>query len=216
MYVFLDESGNLDFSPSGTRYFVLTAVSMKRPFPMNEALDSYKYDCLELGLELERFHCASDKAQVRGHVFDLIAQRLDGVRVDGLLVEKRKTGPALTAEHRFYPEMLGYLLKFVLSRPSHLAAEEIVIITDTIPLQKRRQAIEKAIKRALKEMLPQDARYRILHHDSRSHYGLQVADYCSWAIFRKHERTDRAYFDRIKQAVRSEFDIFRTGMTYYY
>ncbi len=56
IYVFLDESGNLDFTASGTRYFVMTSVSMERPFPMNDALDTYKYDCLELGLPQEYFH----------------------------------------------------------------------------------------------------------------------------------------------------------------
>lgn len=45
-YLFLDESGNLDFSDRGTRYFVLTSVSMVRPFRMYDALDAYKYDCL--------------------------------------------------------------------------------------------------------------------------------------------------------------------------
>lgn len=48
-YIFLDESGNLDFSASGTRYFVLTSVSMERPFSMYDALDGYRYDCIESG-----------------------------------------------------------------------------------------------------------------------------------------------------------------------
>lgn len=216
VYLFLDESGNLDFSARGTRYFVLTSVSTKRPFQINDALDSYKYDCIEYGLEEERFHCANDNAHVRNRVFDLIGHRLDDVDIDSLLVEKRKTSPALTAERRFYPEMLGHLLKNVLARPSHQEAEEIIIITDTIPLQKRRQSIEKAIKLTLAQMLPVSPKYRVLHHDSRSHYGLQIADYCCWAIFRKHEREESAYFDRISSAVRSEFEIFRTGTTCYY
>ena len=39
-YVFLDESGNFDFSASGTRYFVLTCVGVTRPFPAFESLDN--------------------------------------------------------------------------------------------------------------------------------------------------------------------------------
>ncbi len=42
IYIFLDESGNLDFSPKGTRWFVLTVVSMRRPFRMSGALDSVR------------------------------------------------------------------------------------------------------------------------------------------------------------------------------
>ena len=56
VYIFLDESGNFDFSPGGTRYFVLTSVSMERPFPVAAPLDDYKRDCLEYDLDLEYFH----------------------------------------------------------------------------------------------------------------------------------------------------------------
>jgi hypothetical protein len=39
-------------------------------------------------------------------------------------------------------------------------------------VQKKRKAVEKAIKTVLAVMLPAGMRYRILHHASRSHYGL--------------------------------------------
>ena len=112
--------------------------------------------------------------------------------------------------------MLGYLLKYVLKRRSHWQASETVVITDAIPLKKRRRAIEKAIKTTLGKMLHADSRYRIIHHDSGCHYGLQIADYCCWAVFRKHESGEPEYLDRIKSAVLSEFDIFSSGTTYYY
>ncbi len=216
VYVFLDESGNLDFSPGGTRYFVLTSVSMKRPFHMSSALESYKYDCIERGLEEERFHCAEDNGSVRHQVFDIIGSGLQGVEIHSLIVEKSKTGPALRSDNRFYPEMLGYLLRYVLNGSFHRQARETVVITDTIPLNRQRRAIEKAVKTTLGSMLPSGARYRIFHHDSRSHYGLQIADYCCWAIYRKWARGDDRHYATIANAVLSEFDIFRTGTTLYY
>ena len=206
----------MDFSSRGTRHFVLTSVSMTRPFQVTEALEAYKYDCLEYGLSQEYFHCADDNVHVRAKVFDIICAHLDGIEVNSLIVDKRKTSPALQSEHRFYPEMLGNLVKFVLSSPSHVEADEVIIITDTVPLHRRRQAIEKAIKGALARMVPSGTRYRVLHHDSRSHHGLQIADYCCWAIFRKHEKGDQVAFDRLRPAIRSEFDIFRRGTRYYY
>ena len=216
IFIFLDESGNLDFSPSGSRYFVLTCVTMRRPFEANAELDNYKYDCIEYGLERERFHCSEDNQHVRQRVFGIIGNHLGSMRIDSLIVEKSKTGPSLRAETQFYPRMLGYLLKYVLNRPSHAQAEETVIVTDTIPLKRRRRAIERAVKLTLSSMLPQRPKYRILHHDSRSHYGLQVADYCCWAIFRKHERKDITHYSEIESAVRSDFDIFQSGTTHYY
>ena len=215
-YLFLDESGNLDFSRSGTSYFVLTSVSMRRPFRLSELLEAYKYDCLEFGLNVEYFHCAQDNSHVRGRVFDLIAANLEDLRIDSLVVEKCKTNPKLREDRHFYPEMLGYLLKFMLPKEIDAGAREVVIITDAIPLRKKRQAIEKAIQQALAEMVPDHVKYRILHHASQSHYGLQVADYCCWAVFRKWQRRELKYYSRIKPAIRSEFDIFKSGDMPYY
>ena len=112
--------------------------------------------------------------------------------------------------------MLSHLLKYVLRSQLNVEAEEIIVITDNIPLRKKRKAIEKAVKLALARVRPPIRSYRIMHHDSRSHYGLQIADYCCWAVFRRYERGDTNYYDRIKSAVKSEFDIFRYGTTYYY
>ena len=215
-YIFLDEAGNFDFSPSGTRFFVLTSVSARRPFAAYGALDNFKHDCLEYGLDTEYFHCADDNLHVRGRVFGLIAEHLGNMCIDSLVVEKPKTGPALRADKRFYPEMLGYLLKFVLPRELARGAQEVIVITDRVPVQKKRQAVEKAIRQVLAKMLPAGMKYRILHHASRSHYGLQVADYCCWAVFRKWERGDTEHYERLKPALRSEFDIFESGMRRYY
>ncbi len=215
-YLFLDEGGNFDFSSTGTRYFVMSSVAMRRPFPAHGPLDGYKHDCLEYGLDTEYFHCADDNTHVRRKVFELIAGHLGSLRIDSLIVEKAKTGSALRADEAFYPKMLGYLLRYVVEREVINGVEELIVITDTIPVQKKRKAVEKAIKTVLADMLPAGIRYRILHHASRSHYGLQVADYCNWAVFRKWQSGETEFYDQIKPALRSEFDIFRTGVTYYY
>ena len=138
------------------------------------------------------------------------------MEIRSLIVEKNKTNPTPTIESRFYPRMLEYLLEYVLRNQSHENAHEVVIITDTLPLKRQRQAIEKAIKVSISAMLPDRLKYRIVHHDSRSHHGLQVADYCCWAIFRRWESGDDTCYSHITSAVYSEFDIFQTGTTHYY
>lgn len=75
-YIFLDESGDLGFNPKGSRYFVLTGVCTQRPFMWRDALDDYKYDLIEFGLNYEQFHCAEDNSYVRNRVFNIIHQHL--------------------------------------------------------------------------------------------------------------------------------------------
>ena len=66
-YIFLDEGGNLDFSSSGTKYFIiLTSVSAHRPFTAFQALGSYKFDLIEYGLNFVFFHCTEDNRHIGG------------------------------------------------------------------------------------------------------------------------------------------------------
>ena len=208
-YIFIDEAGNLDFSADGSRYFVLAGVSMRRPFRLFKPLDEYKYDCIEYGLDNEYFHCTDDNKHVRGKVFDIIGAHLDGICIDCLAVEKAETDPALWEDKRFYPAMLGDLLKLMLSEEFSTDTDELIVITDTIPVNKKRKAVEKSIRLAFAKMLPSGMKHRILHHSSRSHYGLQVADYCCWAVYRGFQTGETTWFNRIRPAMRNKLGIFR-------
>ena len=216
LYIFLDEAGNLDFSKTGTRYFLIGAITKERPFNAYKELTELKYDLTELGTELEYFHASENAQPVRSRVFDVIRRNLDGVRIDALVVDKRKTGPALQIEEKFYVRMLGYLLKYILDQHDLSQFKEVLVFTDSIPIQKKRATIEKAIKTTLAGLLPPTARYRLLHHGSKSNLDLQIADYCTWAIYRKWNSADPRSYQHIQAAVTSEFDIFRLGTTLYY
>ena len=216
LYVFLDEAGNFDFSKTGTPYFLLGCITKERPFAAGHELSELKYDLVEKGIGIEYFHAAEDQQTTRNEVFDIIRKNLAGVCYDSVIVEKKKTGPSLQAPEKFYPKMLGYLLRHVLKQHTLSDFEEVVVFTDRIPVQKKKRAIEKAIKETLAKMLPKSARYRIYHHDSKSNFDPQIADYFNWATYRKWSLGDPRSFNLIQSVVRSEFDIFRTGMTHYY
>ena len=216
LYIFLDEAGNLDFSPTGTRFFLFGAVTKERPFHAYKELTDLKYDLAERGIDLDYFHASENAQPVRSRVFEIIRRNLEGVRVDALIVEKRKTGPALQVEEQFYPRMLGYLLKYILGQHDLSLYKEVIVFTDRIPIHKKRDAIEKAIKVTLAKLLPTTMTYRVLHHESKSNLDLQIADYCTWAIYRKWNAADPRSYQHIQSAVKSEFEIFCTGTTHYY
>jgi len=69
LYLYLDEDGNYNFNESGSSYFIMTCVEMRRPFSeVHARLLDIKYDCIEIGLDLDRFH-ASDDQQKPAMVF---------------------------------------------------------------------------------------------------------------------------------------------------
>lgn len=111
-----------------------------------------------------------------------------------------------------YSMILNNLLRYVFLRGDWANAREIIAISDILP-----KSVEKAaFQNTLFGLLPGGVKGRILHHVSYSHYGLQLVDYCSWAIFRKWEREDKKYYDLIQPALQSEFDFFRRGKTIFY
>ncbi len=216
LYIFIDEGGNLDFSSGGTSHFTLSCVTRERPFGDYSEFISLKYDLVEQGNNIEYFHASEDNQKVRDKVFGIISRNLQGMRIDSVIVEKRKTHPTVRQIDEFYPRMLGYLLRYVLTQTAVSEYSEVIVFTDRIPVKGKRNAVEKAVKMTLSRMLPKTAKYRLLHHDSKSNFQLQIADYCNWAIYRKWDRKDTRSYDLIRSAVRSEFDIFRTGIIYYY
>lgn len=215
-HIFLDESGNLDFNPSGSRYFVMTSISLVRPFPWTAALDDLKYDCIEDGYDLGGFHCSHDNWSVRSDVFDIIASDLGAITIDYLVVDKPKTAPEYHDASKFYAFMLEYLLDHVVTSHPCVGANKVIVITDTIPAKKTRKVTERKIRRSFIAKAPSGTQFSILHHDSRSHYGLQVADYCSWALYRNLERGDPTYFEMIKPAVRTRHEIYRSVQSRFY
>lgn len=215
LYVFLDESGDFNFSATGSRYFTITAVSATRPFPWESPLVDLHYDLIEGGLDIEYFHAAEDRQAVRNQVFPLICKHIAGLRLDSVVIEKRKTMPYLQRMEAFYGTMLGHLVRHVVGGLA-MPGSTVVIVTDRIPNQGKRRAVEKAVKVTLASMLPPDVAYHVLHHESKSCMSLQVVDYCNWAIYRKWKDGALRSYRLIAPAIWSEIEVFAPGEWNYY
>lgn len=210
LYLFLDESGNLDFSDKGSRYFIITSLGTQRPFDLFHDLATLKYDLMEStqSLDLEYFHASNDSKKLRQPVFERLAQyaQQQAFQLHTVILEKVQLSPKHQTFTHFYPRMLGHLLQTALTHQAPNQFDEIIIITDTIPQNRRRKSIEKAIKTTLVNMLP-NIRFRIMHHASKSTFGLQAVDYCCWAINRKWQSADERNYELIKQSIQSEEEI---------
>ena len=217
LYIFLDESGNFDFSKTGSRFFLLTSVTMERPFEAPKALHDLRYDLLEAREEVgDHYHATVDKQKVRNAVFEVIKTHLQGMRIDSLIVEKSKTVPALQEVEKFYPEMLGHLLKYVLRGHTLSDYTEVLIFPAALKTGKGKAAMEKAVRTTLARMLPDGFKYRLIYHSAKANFDIQIADYCTWAIAKKWKDQEFRPYEIIKSAIRSEFDYFRGGTHYYY
>ncbi len=212
LYLFFDESGNLDFSGKGTKFFAFGCLTTKDPASLLHPLAALRYQLLEEGVDLECFHAAEDRQSVRNTVFAILAE-VGGFEFDAVLIEKSKTPAALHDPPHFYPRFARDLLARVFLRfQNH---EPIILVTDRLPIKRKRQAVEKALRSFLRNDLGSRP-FTIVHHSSASHLCLQAADYCMWAIYRKWSLGDDRSYNLIRSFVRSEVDILQATNEHFY
>jgi PAS domain S-box-containing protein len=150
---------------------------------------------------------ASDGRPTRiiGTVQDITARRT----AEQALRESHVTGEtvALVIDKAFVPENERdagvFYAKFLAQAIGHAtagAADDHVIVTDSIPIQKKRRAVEKALRAVLAET---HVRTKIYHHAAKSHLELQCVDYFGWAIWR-HLTKGETHDDKIPKAIHSK------------
>lgn len=236
LYIFIDESGDFNFSSKGSDYFFLTAISTIQPDRERNALKTLKYDFLKSGQDIEYFHAAEDKQTVRDAVFSILNKLVD-FEVDTVIAEKRKANRALyesttlrqktdghwkfrteSVEEKFYKQMCQTLLKYLVTRylehKADVNIKKIVVVMAQVLTGKKREFIIKNIKTFVKEVF--GVVPYVYFHAMKADVNCQIADYCSWAIAIKWTRGERRPYDLIRDKIRNEFPIFRKGRLNYY
>ena len=153
---------------------------------------------------------------MRNVVFSAIADDLASLAAFSVVLQKSRLRPALRDPGRLYPRCVEWLMKFALHRIVKTQTRSLVVITDSLPVSRRRREVEKAVKRSVNINLPRSIDHHIFHHQSRADLNLQIVDYVNWAVYRKWERGDTRSYDLIAGALRGELDVFRRGTTDYY
>lgn len=217
LYAFIDVSGNYDFSPTGTKYIVLTSIICADLDLGTLELYKLKHQLIDEGVDLEYFHAAEDRQVVRNRVFDIISN-LDHLRIDSVIVEKRKTGLSLRSLRRFYPMMIENLLKYPFDPRGidvHSFDKVFIFMDRESARRNEREALKKAVRLYVSKHL-RNIPYVICMHHSGTHPYLQLVDYCSWAIYVKWEKGEYRPYQKIAHHIGSEFPIFRYGTMIWY
>lgn len=226
-YIFVDESGEMDFSQKGSKHYMFHFLVKNRPFNLHEYISNYRYQLLERNLDplngkrfdIEYFHAHKDNKYIKNELFNIIATfDKDKVKVYSYILEKSKVHPEKRQERdAFYIDNLTYSIGKLLDK---LAIDKnFVIITDNLPIMQNKQKQIKALKIGIKEYLKQKKltlRYDIFHHCSASSVNLQVVDYIGWAVHRKYEMEDTSYYDKIKEYIIDEDIVTKDRENKYY
>ena len=227
-YLFIDESGNFDFSPQGTRYFSLTGFITDDPITKRENLGSLRYRVLSEGVDHEYFHATEDKQVVRDEVYSFLASLGDTYEVHSVIAQKNKTYPSLYKESykkggklitlttgiELYKKLCECLLKYVFTGKSW-RAKKIIVVLSSLFVGDKKKVLLQTLKHFLKNEFSR-VPFEIFLHQTCADLNCQLADYCCWAISVKYERREERPYEIIKKRIRNEFDYFQNGKHEYY
>lgn len=205
LHIFIDESGNFDFSEKGTRHFVLTAVSSFAPLHRRTAFMRLRYALLAQDHDLEFFHATEDKQFVRDKFFGLLA-RLEGVEIDAAVARKRELRGLMTLDEALYGTMLHGVLSHVFQRHDIAEVRDIVVVVGALFTGRKRELILKKLKTQLKKITSRP--YRIYFHRVIADLNCQIADYCGWAIYVAFERGELRPLNTIKHLLSNKFQVY--------
>jgi hypothetical protein len=234
LYIFIDESGNFDFSPNGTKHFVLTSVATVCPSEKREPFIDLKYQLLknkDSGVA-DFFHATEDRQMVRDRVFDQIL-KTENFDVDAIVVQKNKAHPTLLqktevvrakdgktfqktvkTEEVFYHHVSDALLKHTFKNYAQTdGIDKVVVILGSLFTKAKQEYVLKSLKQYLKENFGKP--FFIYFHPVQSDLNCQIADYCGWAIFVSRERGETRPLELIRNKVKSMVDIFQADEKYY-
>lgn len=232
LYIFMDESGNFDFSSKGTKYFVLTCISTTKPLRGRNKFLSLKYELLAKGINQEHFHTTEDKQDVRNQVF-LLFKELGDFEIDSVIAQKNKVNWSLyedfdvkkkrvgfkfkmkKVEERLYKQVSETLLQYVIRRyVKSLNIGKVIIVLSALFTKRKQEFVKKHLKAYFKESYGKIP--YIYFHQVKSDVNCQIADYCGWAVYVKWEKEELRPHNLISNKIKSEFDIFKPGETIYY
>ena len=186
LYVFIDESGNFDFSPKGTRHFVMSAVYTTRPGQSANQMSSLKYQLLSEGVDIPSFHATNDSQYVRDQVFSNIRsmENLEAIAVFG---SKSEIPFKLQNSLDMYVLFSKYLVSRILETTTIKNAKNIIFILDQALPKVMLNQVTKSIKNEIKVT---SVKFQILFHSMKSDFNSQIADYCCWAYYVYLERKE--------------------------
>jgi uncharacterized protein DUF3800 len=220
LHVHLDESGDLNFSPAGSRYYIFACVWTYEPAPLANELNALRFSLVKQGHgeSLSGFHARQDAQPKRERVFPILVKHRNWTYAS-IVVEKRRVNPVLYEPEKFYPKFCTMLLRFVFKGRIKPHTTGVLIYTDTLPFGgNRAKAAEVAIKSACRSDLPAGLPFHVLHHRRESNAWIQVADYCCWSICRKWEQGNHETYNQLRaRLAATEIDPTSRGdgTTYY-
>lgn len=206
-YIFLDESGDLGFKKSSSKWFVFTIAMADDARALERVVKGVWRPLKKKHKKLGELHASHEKDITKKRVLKRLSE-IDGLKVLCMILNKQKVYVDLQNQKNY---LYNYTANILLDR---LHTKKILAPKEPIHLFVDRKDTKKWLRENFINYLSTSMKkrrvgaFRVELHSSHENKSLQAVDFISWAIFRKYERGDYAFYEIIKDKIVDEQLLF--------
>lgn len=206
-YIFLDESGDLGFKSSSSKWFLFTIAIVSDSRSLERVIKRIWRPLKKKHKRLGELHAYHADAITRTRVLQRLSE-LEDLKVLTIILNKKKVYVDLQNQKNY---LYNYTANILLDR---LHSSGLLKIGEAIELYIDRKDTNKRLRENFVEYLNnamlvrRDGVFRVTLHASHENKSLQAVDFISWAIFRKYEHGDFEYYELIKSKIADERLLF--------
>jgi len=206
-YIFLDESGDLGFKKTSSKWFLFTIALTSEPRSLERVTKKIWRNLRKKHKRMGELHAYHADKNTRLRMLKSLNEVQD-LRVMCIILNKHKVYVDLQSQKNY---LYNYTANILLDR---LHTKEILSVNEPIHLYIDRKDTKKYLRENFVNYLSdsmkkrRDCRFEVQLHASFENKSLQAVDFISWAIFRKYERGDFEFYEIIKDKIVDERPLF--------
>lgn len=207
-YIFLDESGDLGFEKKGSsRWFIFTVALTSHHRRIEKVIKSIRKKLRQKHHHLSELHAYHADESTRRLVLQKLAS-IEDLKILCIILNKKKVYIDLKNQKNY---LYNYTANILLDR---LYSKAIVSLNDPLMICIDRKDTNKKIRQNFQTYLEASLKKKragkisVVLRGSHEDKCLQAVDFISWAIFRKYEWSDSAYYELIKDKIIEENMLF--------
>jgi hypothetical protein len=206
-YIFLDESGDLGFKKTSSRWFLFTIALTSNPRALEKAVKSVWKNLKKKHKKLGELHASKENDVTRTRLLKKLSE-IDDLKVMCIVLNKEKVYVDLQNQKNYlYNYTANILLDRLNTKDVLKDGESIYLFIDRKDTKKQlRENFIKYLATSMEKRRKCDIKIEL--HASHENKSLQAVDFISWAIFRKYEMGDYKFYEIIKEKIISEKLLF--------
>jgi len=205
-YLFLDESGELGFKESSSKYFVITLLSCDEGeiYSLRRIIKKVREKIIKKKInKLPELKGNNSNDKIRTEILERFMKTK--VEIFVIILEKSKVYEYLKDKKN---KLYNYISNLILNECSFDNPSVCLIVDKSKSNRSLREDFDNYIRKKLNEKNNLN-KIIIKHENSQNEGCLQVLDFISWAIFRNYEHQDSRFMNIIKDKIVIKKEVFQ-------